>query len=95
MRVVLSGTALLKNISSKSLRGHPATNAMVSQFGSVSLRIVIPIAPVDSGAFGAPDPAATDHRIAPKPVPALGFLRRPAVGLGGGATHQHGSLGVA
>src|SRR5205814_1458588 len=31
----------------------------------------------------------------PKPVPALGFLRRPAVGLGSGATHQHGPLGVA
>ena len=59
MRAVLSGTALIKKISRKSLRGQPATNAIVSQFGSVSRRIVIPIAPVDSAAFGAfrPEPA--------------------------------------
>src|SRR5260370_1449843 len=40
-------------------------------------------------------PAASDRRVPRKRVPALGFLRRPAVGLGGGATHQHGALGVA
>ena len=56
MRAVLSGTALIKKISRKSLRGQPAPNAIVSQFGSVSRRIVIPIAPAASGAF-RPEPA--------------------------------------